>query len=260
MEEVQVQEKKKRVKKEYHLLPYQEANRIEIGIDEAGAGTFLGSLFIAGVILPQNFEELMKQDGNVVIRDSKKMSQKRREYAETFIKENALEWHIVEKTHQEVDDMNILQARLTGFHDVVRLMNHQPEKILVDGDKFVPYYDENGRVIQYECVIEGDNTYLSIAAASILAKTAQMRHIEELVKENEILKNYDVHNNHGYGTARHLNAIKEYGVTPYHRLSFGICRKYSGGRFEERVEKEKKGNTIENYFSKKSSLFEEDQK
>lgn len=255
MEEIQL-EKKKRVKKEYHLKPYQEANRVEIGIDEAGAGTFFGSLFVAGVLLPQNIEELMEKDGKVVIRDSKKMSQKRREYAETFIKKNALEWHIIEKTSEEVDDMNILRARLTGFHDVIRSFTNKPEKILVDGDKFETYVDKDtGREIESECVIEGDNTYLSIAAASILAKTAQMRYIEKMVEEHPEIKKYDIHNNHGYGTVRHINGIKEIGVTPWHRLSFGICRSYSNGRFEER-EKRSSNASYTSHFSMKSMFTE----
>lgn len=236
--EEEIVDVKKRVKKEYHLKPFQEPNRVEIGIDEAGAGTFFGSLFIAGVILPQNIEELMEQDGKVVIRDSKKMSQKRREYAEEFIKKNAVEWHIVEKSSEEVDDLNILRARLTGFHDVIRTFKMKPEKILIDGDKFESYVDEDTNVeIESECVIEGDNTYLSIAAASILAKTAQMKHIEEMVEAHPEIKKYDIHNNHGYGTARHIHGIKEHGVTPWHRLSFGICRTFSEGRFEEREKK-----------------------
>ncbi len=234
-------EKPKRVKKEYHLQPYQNEGVTEIGIDEAGAGTFFGSLFVAGVILPQDIEEKMKNVPKLVIRDSKKMSQKKREEAEKFIKENALTWNIVEISNTDVDEMNILQARLYGFHEVIRKSNIKPQKILIDGDKFKPYIDdESGEEIPHECVIEGDNTYLSIAAASILAKTAQMRHIEELVKENEDFKKYDIQNNHGYGTQRHLYGIEEFGVTPYHRLSFGICRKYSNGRFEEKEKKQKK--------------------
>lgn len=241
-------EKPKRVKKEYHLEPYQTEGILEIGIDEAGAGTFFGSLFVAGVILPQDIEERMKNVPKLVIRDSKKMSQKRREEAEKFIKENALAWKIVEIKNEEVDEMNILQARLYGFHEVIRQMNMKPQKILIDGDKFKPYIDdESGEEIPHECVIEGDNTYLSIASASILAKTAQMRHIEELVKENENFKKYDIHNNHGYGTQRHLYGIEQYGVTPYHRLSFGICRKYSNGRFEEKEKKQKNNTNLKKY-------------
>jgi ribonuclease HII len=250
-QEVQIVEKKRRVKKEYNLLPYQNENKIEIGIDEAGAGTFFGSLFVAGVILPKNIKELMEGDKKLVIRDSKKMSQKQRDYAYEFIIKNALEYHVVQKTNKEVDDLNILQARLTGFHEVIKLMKNKPEKILVDGDKFESYYDEEGKEIESECVIEGDNTYLCIAAASVLAKTYQIRQIEKLVEENPDFKKYDIHNNHGYGTPRHLYGIKEFGVTPYHRLSFGICRKYSNGRFAEKdknekvVKKEKNKDSIE---------------
>ncbi len=237
--DVKIIEKKRRVKKEYNLLPYQDEHKIEVGIDEAGAGTFFGSLFVAGVILPKNIKELMENDKKLVIRDSKKMSQKQRDYAYDFIIKNAVEYHIVSKTNKEVDDLNILQARLTGFHEVIKLMKNKPEKILIDGDKFDSYYDEDGKEIESECVIEGDNTYLCIAAASVLAKTHQIRQIEKLVEENPDLKKYDIHNNHGYGTPRHLYGIKEFGVTQYHRLSFGICRKFSNGRFVEKDKNEK---------------------
>jgi ribonuclease HII len=238
-EDIKIVEKKRRVKKEYNLHAFQDENKIEIGIDEAGAGTFFGSLFVAGIILPKNIKDLLNEDKKVVIRDSKKMSQKQRDYAYDFIIKNALEYNVIEKTNKEVDDLNILQARLTGFHDVIRAMKNKPEKILIDGDKFDAYYDEDGIEIESECVIEGDNTYLCIAAASILAKTHQIRHIEKLVEENQDFKKYDIHNNHGYGTPRHLYGIKELGVTPYHRLSFGICRKFSNGRFAEKDKTEK---------------------
>ncbi len=255
MEEIKV--KKTRVKREYNLKCYQEPNRIEIGIDEAGAGTFFGYLFIAGVILPNDFDERMKQDKKVIIRDSKKMSQKQRDYAFDFIKNNALEWNVVFKTNEEVDELNILQARLQGFHDVIRTMNNRPDKILVDGDKFLKYNDDKG-FIPHECVIEGDNTYLSIAAASILAKTYQMRHIEELVEKNNIFRNYDIQNNHGYGTKRHLAAIEEFGVTPYHRLSFGICRKFSDGRFIEKTKQDTSQRSITQFIQNKNKcLFNE---
>ena len=229
--------KKKRTKKEYNLKLFQEPNRIEIGIDEAGAGSFFGSLFIAGVILPDNIEELMKGDGKVIIRDSKKMSIKQREYSRKFIEQYALDWYVIEKKNREIDEINILQARLKGFHEVIDNMKIRPDKILMDGDKFNIYYDREGNIIEHECIIEGDNTYLSIAAASILAKTHHDEHIAKLIEENPDYKKYDIHNNMGYGTSRHIQAIKDFGVTPYHRLSFGICRSFSNGRFTEKEKK-----------------------
>jgi ribonuclease HII len=254
---LKVSKTRKLKKKDYGLLPYQNENEIEIGIDEAGAGTFFGSLFVAGVILPKNIKEIMDNDNEIVIRDSKKMTQKKRDYADEFIKRHALEWFILEKTNQEVDECNILQARLQGFHEVVHHFELRPTKILVDGDKFLPYINNTTHeTIPHECVIEGDNMYLSIAAASILAKTAQIRHIEHLVSENKEYRKYDIHNNHGYGTSRHLYAIKEFGVTPYHRLSFGICRKYSNGRFEEREKINKNRMMMKNQTSIKPNYKE----
>jgi ribonuclease HII len=112
------------------------------------------------------------------------------------------------------------------MHEVVDKITIKPDKILVDGDKFNKYYDENGNHIIHECVVEGDNTYMSIAAASILAKTYKDKYIEDIVETYPDLKKYDLLNNSGYGTQNHLDAIKMYGISNYHRKTFGICKKY----------------------------------
>jgi len=207
------------------LLPYQTENRLEIGIDEAGRGCLFGRVYIAGVILPNDFLELCEEN-DIVIRDSKKLSEKKRIIARNFIINNAIDYSIVFKENTEIDEINILQATLKGMHDVIHNISVKPEKILVDGDHFPMYLDDGGHLIPHECFPGGDNTYMSIAAASILAKTAKDTYIEEIVTQYPDLNKYDLLNNSGYGTANHLAAIKKYGITEYHRKSFGICKDF----------------------------------
>jgi len=207
------------------LLPYQNEDKIELGIDEAGRGTLIGPVCIAGVILPDNICELC-EEYQIILKDSKKMSKKNRIIAEEFIKNIALDYTIIYKDNKTIDDINILQATLKGMHEVVDNIKIKPDKILVDGDKFNIYIDEQGEMIQHQCIVEGDNKYMSIAAASILAKTAKDRFIKELVEEYPDYEKYDLLNNSGYGTQNHIDAIKMYGITPYHRKSCGICKNY----------------------------------
>jgi ribonuclease HII len=207
------------------LLPYQNEDKIELGIDEAGRGTLIGPVCIAGVILPNNIIELC-EEYDIVLKDSKKMSKKNREFAEEFIKDIAIDYTIIYKDNKIIDEINILQATLKGMHEVVDNIKIKPDKILVDGDKFPIYMDEHGEMIQHQCIIEGDNKYMSIAAASILAKTAKDRFIKELILEYPDYEKYDLLNNSGYGTQNHIDAIKTYGITPFHRRSFGICKNY----------------------------------
>ena len=207
------------------LLPYQNEDKIELGIDEAGRGTLIGPVCIAGVILPNNIIELC-EEYKIILKDSKKMSKKNREFAEEFIKNIAIDYTIIYKDNKIIDEINILQATLKGMHEVVDNIKIKPDKILVDGDKFPIYMDEHGEMIQHQCIIEGDNKYMSIAAASILAKTAKDRFIKELIIEYPDYQKYDLLNNSGYGTQNHIDAIKIYGITPFHRKSFGICKNY----------------------------------
>lgn len=209
----------------HKLLPYQNEDKIELGIDEAGRGTLIGPVCIAGVILPSNIVELC-EEYNIILKDSKKMSKKNRIIAEEFIKNIALDYTIIYKDNKIIDEINILQATLKGMHEVVDNIKIKPDKILVDGDKFPIYIDEHGEMIQHQCIIEGDNKYMSIAAASILAKTAKDRFIKELILEYPEYEKYDLSNNSGYGTQNHIDAIKTYGITPFHRKSFGICKNY----------------------------------
>jgi len=208
------------------LLPYQKENVIEVGIDEAGRGCLFGRVYIAGVILPENILELCEEEG-IIIKDSKKMSKKNKEKAKIFIENNAIDYAIVYKENDYIDEHNIFEATYNSMHEVVQKLTIKPEKILVDGNYFKPYWDESGNVIESECVIEGDNKYMSIAAASILAKTYKDKYIEDIVQQNPDLKEYDLLNNSGYGTMNHLEAIKVYGITKFHRKTFGICKNYN---------------------------------
>lgn len=208
------------------LLPYQKEDRIEIGIDEAGRGCLFGRVYVAGVILPNNILELCEEE-NIIIKDSKKLSKKNKDRAREFIERVAFDYSIVYKENDEIDVNNILSTTLTAMHEVVDKITIKPEKILVDGNSFRRYKDKNGEIIEHECVIEGDNTYMSIAAASILAKTYKDDYIKNIVEEYPEYEKYDLLNNSGYGTANHLEAIKSWGLTPHHRKTFGICKTYS---------------------------------
>jgi ribonuclease HII len=248
MEEIKV--KKIRVKKEYNLLPYQDPKKIEICIDECARGCGFGSTFIGAVVLPNNFAEKMKEE-KVIIRDSKKMSAKQREKAFDFIKTHAEVYSIVSKDNKRIDEINILQAVMEGMHDAIDNVRSitEVDKILVDGDKFNPYITTEGREIEHECVVEGDGTYLGIAAASILAKHAHDTWIKELVESYPELEEYDIQHNQGYLTAKHLAKIREKiaekaPLTQWHRLSFGICRESIGSGFSPREKKEKKSGQM----------------
>lgn len=207
------------------LLAYQKEDRLELGIDEAGRGCLFGRVYIAGVILPNNIKELCEEE-EIIIKDSKKMSKKNKELARVFIEKVAIDYAIVYKENNEIDNKNILVATLEGMKNVVDNITIKPEKILVDGNNFYEYIDENGNKTEHECIIDGDNTYMSIAAASILAKTYKDKYIEDIVKKYPDLNKYDLLNNSGYGTQNHLDSIKIHGISDYHRKTFGICKKY----------------------------------
>ena len=219
----------KKSKKNIPLLkPYQNEGLIELGIDEAGRGCLFGRVYIAGVILPENILELCEEE-DIVIRDSKKLSKKNKDRARAFIEQNAIDYSIVYKENTVIDEKNIFKTTMEAMHEVVNNICIKPDKILVDGNSFPVYRDSEGNLIEHECVIEGDNTYMSIAAASILAKTYKDEYIQRIVMEHPEFEKYDLLNNSGYGTKNHLEAIEKYGITEYHRKSFGICKQGTNG-------------------------------
>ena len=195
-----------------------EKNIIEVGLDEVARGCMFGRVYTAAVIWPEDFEE----DPNYIIKDSKKLTKKKREELYDYIINTALDWNINYMEHYEIDKLNILQATMKSMHINLDNLLIDVDHILVDGTNFNQYSN-----IPYTCIPKGDNKYYSIAAASILAKVAHDRYIEELCKnEPELHEKYDLLNNMGYGTKNHMDNIKKYGISEYHRKSFGICKNY----------------------------------
>lgn len=177
----------------------------EAGCDEAGRGCLSGPVACAAVILPPGFE----CEG---LNDSKKLSEKKRSQLRPYIEENALAWAVVMIEPQMIDEINILNASILGMHKALESLKVTPRHILVDGNRFKPFQD-----IPHTTVVKGDSRYMSIAAASILAKTHRDELMENLHSEFPV---YDWKTNKGYPTKFHKEAIEKYGVTPHHRLTF----------------------------------------
>jgi len=191
--------------------------KIEVGIDEAGRGPLFGRVYAAAVILNPE----LKYD-DTLIKDSKKISKKKILESEKYVKNIATDWSIGWCDEKRIDKINVLHATQEAMHKAIDGLKINPEHILVDGNYWKHYKN-----IPCLCVIKGDATYFSIAAASILAKTARDRYIEELCDEHSYLdKLYGIRNNKGYGTAKHIHSIEAHGITQWHRRSFGICKKY----------------------------------
>ena len=202
---------------------FYEIGKIEAGVDEAGRGCLFGPVSIASVVW-SNEEE----DTNIVIKDSKKMNHKQKMIAYDYILDNSIANSHKFINNDEIDKTNILKSTIRGMHlcidDIVDQLNI--DTILVDGNQFDFYMDKNDNYINHECIVDGDNKYKSIACASVIAKVRRDNYILELCEEYPELKKYDIHNNKGYGTKKHIDAIKEYGITPWHRKTFGICKEY----------------------------------
>ena len=195
---------------------YKNFNDIEVGLDECARGVMFGRLYAAAVIMPKE-----KLNDNIFenIKDSKKLSRKKREELYDYIIENCLEYSIAWVDEKEVDEVNILKANINAFHKCLDNIKTKYNSVLVDGIHFKIYNN-----IKYQCIKGGDNKYMSIAAASILAKVSHDRYIMELCQKEPDLKKYDLENNMGYGTKKHIAAINEYGSSKYHRKTFGICK------------------------------------
>jgi ribonuclease HII len=204
------------------LKHYYYKDRVEVGIDEAGRGPLLGRVYVGAVILPQNdtFDYSL-------MRDSKKLSEKKRLEAYDYIKNNAIESVSFWMSEKEVDDLNIYKATHNAMHNALDKLNIVPDNILVDGNKFY-IYARNGDIIPHACIKGGDNEYCSIAAASIIAKVEHDNYIHELCDNHPTLEErYDLRNNKGYGTKKHLEGIEKYGITEWHRKTFGICKGFA---------------------------------
>jgi len=199
-------------------------DKLEVGVDEAGRGCLFGRVYSAAVIWNPELIECFDgiQDKINQIRDSKKISKRKRKELKEFIEKYAIDYQVSYIENDEIDKINILNSAIKSMHKALDKLNVIPELILVDGNRFKPYYYDN-KEIEHKCIIKGDDNYISIAAASILAKEYRDEYIENLCKENEDLMKYNLLNNMGYGTQGHRDAIKEYGITKYHRKTFKGC-------------------------------------
>ena len=208
-------------KKKPELKLFYDKDLIEVGIDEAGRGCLSGRVYVGAVILPKEIESDMYKQ----IKDSKKLSKKKRKILRVYIERIALAYSVAYAEPEEVDQLNILEATLQTMHTALDGLTIEPEQLLVDGNNFHTYISKKGNFIPHELIKGGDNLYYSIAAASILAKVYHDEYIEELCEQDPSLhEKYNWLNNMGYGTKAHMNGIKEYGITKYHRKSFKPCR------------------------------------
>jgi len=206
------------------LQQYYEKDKLELGVDEVGRGCLLGPIVVAGVIWT-DIDPLQGYD----IKDSKKCSIKTRKLLNEYITSFSIAHNIQLINEQEVDSLNVLHATMKGMHLCIdKIINEiNIDTILVDGTYFPFYTDKDAfEIVPHMCIKNGDNIYKSIAAASIIAKEYRDNYISELVSTYPELKKYDIQNNKGYGTKKHIAAIKEYGITPWHRKTFGICKEY----------------------------------
>ena len=193
------------------LLPYYKEGVIEAGCDEAGRGCLAGSVYAAAVILPPDYH-------NDLLNDSKQLTAKQRYQLREEIERDALAWALGIVTAQEIDEMNILRASITAMHRAIDGLKVRPQNLIIDGNKFLPYKHE-GKVIPHTTIVKGDGKYLSIAAASILAKTNRDDYMKELHKEYPY---YGWDHNAGYPTKEHRKGIEIHGTTPYHRMTFNL--------------------------------------
>ena len=189
------------------LKSHMNTGLVEAGCDEAGRGCLAGSVYAAAVILPEDYV-------NDALNDSKQLSASRRYELRREIERDALAWAVGVVTPEEIDQINILNASILAMHRALDQLTLRPEAIIVDGNRFKPY-----RFIPYTTVVKGDGKYLSIAAASILAKTYRDDYMDRLAQE---YPQYGWTENKGYPTKAHREAIAGYGITPYHRKSFKL--------------------------------------
>lgn len=203
------------------LKYYKKPNCLEVGVDEVARGCLFGRVYAGAVIWPH--EDPSDQYPGVVppIRDSKTLSLKQRLDAKDYIEHVAVDCAVGYATEEEIDKLNILGAAQLAMHRALNKIRKRLDfdHIIVDGTYFTPFFTYTS-----DTVVKGDSKYYSIAAASILAKVYHDQYIEKLVEEYPALEDYDIASNVGYGTAKHLEAIKKYGVSQFHRLSFKPCQ------------------------------------
>jgi ribonuclease HII len=197
------------------LQPYLDKQLTEAGCDEAGRGCLAGPVFAAAVILPKSFS-------HPLLNDSKQLTENQRNEARRIVEEIALAWAVARVDPAEIDQINILNASFLAMHRALDQLSLRPESLLIDGNRFKPY-----RKIPFHCIVKGDGKYLSIAAASILAKTWRDDYMMQLDREYPY---YQWQSNKGYPTESHRRAIRQYGPCPYHRRSFRLLNEGTQGR------------------------------
>ena len=195
------------------LASHYYEGKVEAGCDEAGRGCLAGSVYAAAVVLPAGYE-------NDDLNDSKQLTDRRRHELRSVIERDALAWAVGIVTPEEIDRINILRASFLAMHRALDQLTLRPEAIIVDGNRFTPYVDPaTKQKVAHACIVKGDAKYLSIAAASILAKTYRDDYMDQLAEK---FPQYDWKSNKGYPTRRHREAIRQYGTTPYHRMSYNL--------------------------------------
>ena len=204
------------------LASHYYEGKIEAGCDEAGRGCLAGSVFAAAVILPDGYE-------NPLLNDSKQLTERRRYELRQQIERDAVSWAVGIVTAEEIDKINILNASILAMHRALDQLTVRPEAIIVDGNRFKPYFPPltshlsplttHQSPLPHTTIVKGDGKYMAIAAASILAKTYRDDYMNELAKQ---YPQYDWQSNKGYPTKKHRQAIKEFGITPFHRKSYNL--------------------------------------
>ncbi|HPF93579.1 MAG TPA: ribonuclease HII [Tenuifilaceae bacterium] len=189
------------------LKPFFKSATVEAGCDEAGRGCLAGPVFAAAVILPKKFE-------NNLLNDSKQLSKKNRDKLRCIIEQEAIAFAVAQIAPAEIDKINILNASIAAMHKAISMLKVIPQHLIIDGNRFKPYKN-----IPHHCIVKGDSLYLSIAAASVLAKTYRDEYMENLAKD---FPHYMWHQNKGYPTAAHRKAIAEHGITEHHRKSYKL--------------------------------------
>lgn len=195
------------MQKQVVLQNFLNQGIVEAGCDEAGRGPLAGPVYAAAVILPPDFH-------HPYLNDSKKMTERERNLLRPIIEKEAIAFAVEAVSAEEIDSLNILRASITGMHRAVARLSTVPEFLLIDGNKFIPYPG-----IPHQCVIKGDGKFTSIAAASVLAKTYRDEQMRKLAQD---YPQYGWERNMGYPTREHIEAIKKFGFTPYHRKSFHL--------------------------------------
>ena len=189
------------------LEKYLIKGRIEAGCDEAGRGCLAGPVTAAAVILPEDFY-------NDLLNDSKQLTERQRDILRPIIEREAIAWAVAFVSPQEIDEINILKASFTAMHRAIDQLKVRPEALLIDGNRFIKYHD-----LPHNCIVKGDGKMMSIAAASVLAKTHRDEYMYRIAKD---FPQYAWEKNKGYPTPAHREAIEKYGTTPHHRMTFQL--------------------------------------